>query len=128
MIDHGIFVGGGRCCRCDNCGKDNGEVQVLHWEERDFDLCFECLEKLFLRWIRPDLIADEKVIVKRKAISEKLRNNIFKRDGGKCVSCGGNKLLEIDHIIPFSLGGKTEEGNLQLLCKDCNLEKRVKNE
>ncbi|HJB68761.1 MAG TPA: HNH endonuclease [Candidatus Fournierella excrementigallinarum] len=32
-------------------------------------------------------------------------------------------MLEIDHIIPVSKGGRTEEDNLQTLCWKCNRSK-----
>ncbi|WP_353886909.1 HNH endonuclease [uncultured Bilophila sp.] len=35
----------------------------------------------------------------------------------------GFKQLHADHIFPRSLGGETIWGNMQLLCKKCNLEK-----
>lgn len=34
--------------------------------------------------------------------------------------------LEMDHIIPWSKGGKTELSNAQLLCKQCNIKKSNK--
>lgn len=44
------------------------------------------------------------------------------RDGGyRCVRCGSRKHLEIDHIEPVSLGGKSELQNMQILCRRCNL-------
>ncbi|BAY31190.1 type III restriction enzyme res subunit [Nostoc carneum NIES-2107] len=41
----------------------------------------------------------------------------------KCLGCGlkgkkGN--LQIDHVLPFSMGGKTSKENSQPLCCDCN--------
>lgn len=33
--------------------------------------------------------------------------------------------LECDHIIPLARGGRTEMGNLQTLCKECNRKKGV---
>lgn len=39
-----------------------------------------------------------------------------------CALCGcrDRSLLEVDHILPLSLGGTSRVTNLQLLCKDCN--------
>lgn len=56
----------------------------------------------------------------RQLLSYKLRWEVLKRDGFKCVACGGNDRLEIDHIVPISRGGRTEMSNLQTLCFPCN--------
>ncbi len=56
----------------------------------------------------------------------RLRMAVLKRDRFRCVLCGaspaGNEKvkLEIDHIIPWSKGGKTSLENLQSLCSACN--------
>lgn len=42
---------------------------------------------------------------------------------GSCNSCGTTERLEVDHIHPVSLGGLTEPGNLQVLCRTCNARK-----
>jgi hypothetical protein len=49
-----------------------------------------------------------------------LRREIWKRDQGKCQKCGSRYSLEIDHVIPWALGGETSEENLRLLCRSCN--------
>lgn len=66
----------------------------------------------------------------RQDINYSLRYDILKRDGFKCKLCGfgaddGVK-LQIDHIIPFSKGGKTRQDNLRTLCIACNLGKKDK--
>lgn len=63
--------------------------------------------------------------VERAKVSKELRQEIFERDGYTCVNCGSTEKesLEIDHIMPISKGGKTEPGNLQTLCHDCNIRK-----
>jgi HNH endonuclease len=60
---------------------------------------------------------------RREAIPEEVRRFVFRRDGGRCQKCGGQELLQYDHIIPFSMGGSSEPENLQLLCAPCNKEK-----
>ena len=56
----------------------------------------------------------------------KIRNFILKRDNYKCLCCGVNHNLTIDHIIPIHKGGKNELSNLQTLCKSCNSKKGIK--
>lgn len=59
----------------------------------------------------------------RKSISPRTRFNIFKRDGFVCQYCGNHPpsvLLEIDHIIPVSKGGKSETENYVTACEKCN--------
>jgi len=116
---------GGYAHICNTCKKDDGRP-TLYWKKEDFDLCYECLEKLYLDYMRKNKINnDEEIKVNRKAISEELRNEIFKEDNYKCKICGSSKNLVIDHIIPFSKGGSTEKDNLQTLCKECNRKKGV---
>ena len=59
----------------------------------------------------------------RELIPADIRDYVWSRDKGKCLSCGSNKNLHFDHIIPVSKGGATTTENLQVLCKDCNLKK-----
>lgn len=59
----------------------------------------------------------------RQSISKKLRFELFKRDNFICQYCGNHPpdiILEIDHIIPVSKGGLTEENNLITSCFNCN--------
>lgn len=68
----------------------------------------------------------------RREIRLGLRYTVLKRDNFKCVLCGASPALRpgvqlhVDHIFPFSKGGKTEIGNLRTLCKDCNLGKAAR--
>lgn len=53
------------------------------------------------------------------------RAQIIRRCGNRCAYCGadGNALgvrLEMDHVIPHSMGGRTVVKNGQPLCGDCN--------
>lgn len=50
---------------------------------------------------------------------------VWERDQGQCVNCGSTLALEVDHIEPYAVGGKTEVENLRLLCHACNQRKAV---
>ena len=66
---------------------------------------------------------------KRNPIDSRLRHEVFKRDGYKCLECGATnkeKVLHADHIISVAQGGSDELENLQTLCEDCNLAKSDK--
>ncbi|MBN1556191.1 MAG: HNH endonuclease [Phycisphaerae bacterium] len=72
--------------------------------------------------VKPCTIMPEDI----RSIPLKLRLKVLQRDNFKCVFCGAspanqsNIQLHIDHIKPFSEGGKTEYNNLQTLCQNCN--------
>lgn len=68
-------------------------------------------------------------IPRNRHIPEKLKREVWQRDGGKCSYkdaasgkiCGSEHLLQIDHIIPFSEGGLSKDAkNLRLLCAQHN--------
>lgn len=58
-----------------------------------------------------------------RIISQKVKDQVWTRDNGRCVKCGSTESLEFDHIIPFSKGGSNTYRNIQLLCEKCNREK-----
>jgi hypothetical protein len=63
----------------------------------------------------------------RRALSKKIRFEVFKRDSFRCQYCGAeapNVLLEIDHITPVAAGGSNELLNLITACTPCNSGKR----
>lgn len=66
---------------------------------------------------------------KIRDVSLRLRLAVLTRDNFRCVFCGKSPAtnigtrLHIDHIIPFSKGGKSTLENLQTLCEECNLGK-----
>ncbi|MBS1148787.1 MAG: endonuclease [Myxococcaceae bacterium] len=54
------------------------------------------------------------------------RLNIYARDDDTCQYCGahlGRALLNLDHVIPRTLGGRTSWENIVCSCIDCNLRK-----
>ncbi len=62
----------------------------------------------------------------KKRIPESLRQQVFERDGYRCVECESIKRLSVDHIVPERHGGTMELNNLRTLCKPCNSEKGSK--
>jgi hypothetical protein len=56
-----------------------------------------------------------------------LRFKVLRRDFFKCVLCGDNPpinpecVLHVDHIVPWSKGGRTTIENLRTLCASCNV-------
>ena len=51
------------------------------------------------------------------------RNEIFERDGYRCVYCGERfpaEELAVDHVQPRVRGGDRSEGNLVTACRGCN--------
>lgn len=58
-----------------------------------------------------------------------LRFKVLQRDQFRCKLCGRSPATElscklhVDHIIPFSKGGRTTFENLQALCSHCNVGK-----
>jgi len=56
----------------------------------------------------------------RDVIAEEVRLAVWRRDAGRCVSCGSKERLQFDHVIPVALGGAGTVENLQLLCGTCN--------
>ena len=71
-------------------------------------------------------------IASPRAISLSLRYRVLLRDRFRCTICGRSPAtdsgveLHIDHIVPWSKGGKTVEENLRALCLECNLGKGAK--
>lgn len=48
------------------------------------------------------------------------------RHGNTCLCCGKETELTRDHVLPISLGGTNDIGNIQPLCLTCNLKKNNK--
>lgn len=67
-----------------------------------------------LDYQQPRLIAQK--FIGRK----KIRDFIFNRDKNKCLKCGRNDKLTLDHILAIHCGGENKLSNLQTLCKSCN--------
>lgn len=54
------------------------------------------------------------------------RQTVFERDNCRCQYCGktfDRKVLEVEHVFPRALGGKTEWTNIVTACRPCNSRK-----
>ena len=49
-----------------------------------------------------------------------VRHAVYMRDQGRCQNCGSGRATEIDHVVPFAMGGMSDLENLRLLCRSCN--------
>jgi len=56
-----------------------------------------------------------------------VRRTVHKRDGGRCTfvsasgkRCGETAFLELDHILPVAMGGKSTAENLRERCRTHN--------
>lgn len=108
---------------CDNCNDAVGSLVV--WKEKDFAICMKCLTELSEKYIFPIMKQKEFVTTRRKTISEELREAVMQKSGGVCEFCGSGHLPQIDHIKPFVCGGKTTIDNLRILCRSCNLSRKI---
>ena len=106
---------------------DGGLVQRSFTVPMNEETITELINRLENR-LSLDALAKEQ----RALMTSKLRAYIKERDNYTCCQCGNsiyaepNLLLEIDHIIPISRGGLTQEKNLQTLCWKCNRSKGTK--
>lgn len=62
----------------------------------------------------------------REAISGSIRYEVLKRASRRCENCGvsiDERPIDVDHIIPRSIGGANDITNYQALCNICNTNK-----
>lgn len=60
-------------------------------------------------------------------ITKNKRYDVMSKSKGVCAACGRASTkaeLDVDHIVPTSWGGTNNLDNLQALCRQCNREKR----
>jgi hypothetical protein len=80
-------------------------------------------------WFAVSILSEEELLAisdecARRIATKSLRTKVFKRDGAKCAYCGDTSgPFELDHILPYSRGGKTSLVNLTVSCAPCNRSK-----
>ncbi len=97
-----------------------GKAEVLEHDESNPIVTDQQVYK------RPSVIRLLKYVVLPFKKLKPTRENIFRRDGLKCLYCDSTKNLTIDHVIPRSRGGGNTWENLATCCSKCNVTKGSK--
>lgn len=51
---------------------------------------------------------------------------VVEKYGDSCLACGTDDRIQLDHVIPLSIGGPNSRDNIQPLCARCNNSKGIK--
>jgi len=65
----------------------------------------------------------------RRAPTKSLKQQVIEKDNSTCQYCKRAlqpKEIHIDHVVPYSLGGKTVLSNLVVSCRTCNEKKAAR--
>ena len=76
--------------------------------------------------IYPYILTRDEKYLNIRAFTDGMKQKVYEKQSGICVICSEPFTIdgmEADHITPWSEGGKTDEENCQMLCKNCNREK-----
>ncbi len=72
--------------------------------------------------------AGGRLAARTRYVAADVTRAVWLRDGGRCTACGPDgkrcaerRLLQLDHVQPFSSGGESTIGNLRLRCRAHNL-------
>lgn len=131
---HSIFC-------CDLC-KSEVSFAPNSFQVEDMTFCLKCIRRIAFGYLEhidvryeanyyQDQFASEMQYraalnpnrYKKKKIGQSTRMKVYERDGFKCVTCGTQQNLTLDHIKPEVLGGESTIENLQTMCKSCNSRK-----
>jgi 5-methylcytosine-specific restriction endonuclease McrA len=82
------------------------------------------------KWATPPVAAERSNV---RYIPATIRRLVWKRDNGQCSfvdpltnkRCESTYHLQLDHILPFALGGGNDAENLRLLCANHNRLKAI---
>ena len=79
--------------------------------------------------IYPYILTGEEKYLNIRKFTENMKLKVYEKQNGKCRICNESfdiKDMDADHITPWVEGGKTDEDNCQLLCKEDNRRKSSK--
>ncbi|MCM1577241.1 MAG: DUF262 domain-containing protein [Ruminococcus sp.] len=75
------------------------------------------------------LLTGREKFLNLRQFSESQKRQAYEKQGGVCPNCGKHfefEQMEGDHHKPWCKGGKTDNDNCVMLCRDCNREKSGK--
>lgn len=107
----------------------NGVFELIDaWKEKSNKRkVFKFKLKITDKTLSQKKVKELKVLDHNRMIPTEVKLEVWKRDKGRCVTCGSEDNLHFDHILPFSKGGTSlKVENIQLLCARHNLQKRDK--
>jgi hypothetical protein len=98
---------------------------TFYWES--VDCRPEDVAALVMMLERNDEQGIEWELVARLAepIPDDVKRRVYGRDRGRCLACGSEELIQYDHVVPWSMGGRNEPHNVRLLCAGCNRRRAV---
>ncbi|WP_163339575.1 HNH endonuclease [Desulfopila sp. IMCC35008] len=110
---------------------DNGYFHLVDsWQQSDGTRNVFKFKLVAIENVTDESLAEDKAnreVNRSRIIPTSVKLEVWKRDGGKCVTCGATDELHFDHILPYSKGGTSLKAeNIQLLCARHNLEKSAK--
>jgi len=76
--------------------------------------------------IYPFILTRDEKYLSIRAFTPAMKQKVYEKQNGECVECGNHfeiSEMEADHITPWHEGGKTNEENCQMLCKEDNRRK-----
>jgi len=79
--------------------------------------------------IYPYILTRKEKYLSIRAFTDAIKQKVYELQKGICVECKDTfeiNQMEADHITPWHEGGKTNEENCQMLCKECNRRKSGK--
>ncbi len=93
-----------------------------YWIKKDKDdRCPKCSKGKNKNYDRTKRDQSSKKIYNSKKWIKESRPGAIVRDNGRCVKCGSNENLVVDHIKELKDGGSPYDlNNLQTLCKKCH--------
>lgn len=94
--------------------------------EQKISNLYEDLEVKNNKGIYQYILTDDSKYLNLRTFEDHVKKAIYEKQKNKCAHCKKEfpfNQMHADHIKPWSLGGKTEPENCQVLCQSCNAKK-----